>query len=58
MNPALIDFQTKSTTAHLHARRRVAERSGFPLEAILHNGRRNSAGEVIHSGIYALRFDP
>ena len=57
--------------AHLHARRleirmdhdntasrRVAERSGFPLEATLNNDRRNSAGEVVHSCIYALTFDP
>ena len=40
------------------ASRRVAERSGYPLEAILHNDRRNLDGEVVHSCIYALTFDP
>ncbi|GAB1488577.1 GNAT family N-acetyltransferase [Opitutaceae bacterium] len=38
--------------------RRVAERSGYPLEAILYNDRRNLDGELVHSCIYTLTFDP
>lgn len=40
------------------ASRRVAERSGYPLEATLYNDRRNLEGEIVHSCIYTLTFDP
>lgn len=54
MNPALIDFPTEFSSS----RRRVAERSGFPLEATPPNDRRNPASEVVASSLYALTFAP